>query len=162
MENIDPSRGCRHRAFRVVDSFSIMSGLNCPRVYERGRQDAGYGLMFGMREGNDSILYNFPVTADGSHSLWLVSSVTDFKLVIPWTRHTSIRTGYEALNQLAVEAQGRTIRTFVNGTQVGTVQAQDPVTGFIGVTVGISGMEAVFTNIRVTELPTPAATSYVR
>ena len=115
--------------------------------------------MFGKQDGNDSILYNFPVTADGFHSLWLISSVTDFKLLIPWARHMSVRTGYDALNRLAVEIQGRSIKTFVNGIQVGNVQAQAPVTGFIGFTVATPGMEVVFTNVRVIELLKPELTS---
>jgi hypothetical protein len=152
MENIDPSNGCRHSllgAGKLADNVRIELSARL----RKGRQDAGYGLMFGKREGNDSILYNFAVTADGFHSLWLISSVTDFKLLIPWTRHTSVRTGYDALNRLAVEIQGRSIRTFVNGIQVGTVRAQASVTGFIGFTVGTPGMEVAFTNVRVTELP---------
>ena len=70
-----------------------------------------------------------------------------------------VRTGYDALNRLAVEIQGRSIRTFVNGVQVGNVQAHAPVTGFIGFTVGMPGMEVVFTNVRVTEFPKPGVTT---
>ena len=158
MENIDRSNGCRH-GLLAAGKFADNVRIELSARQRKGRQDAGYGLMFGKREGNDSILYSLFVTADGFHSLWLISSVTDFKLLIPWTRHTSVRTGYEAVNQLAVEIQGRTIRTFVNGTQVGSVQAPAPVTGFIGFAVGTPGMEVVFTNVRVVELAKPEATS---
>ena len=73
VENIDPSKGCRH-SFPGAGKFSDNVRIELSARLRKGRQDAGYGLMFGMREGNDSILYNFPVTADGSHSLWLVSA----------------------------------------------------------------------------------------
>ena len=158
MENIDRSNGCRH-GLLAAGKFADNVRIELSARLRKGRQDAGYGLMFGKGEGNDSILYSLFVTADGFHSLWLISSVTDFKLLIPWTRHTSVRTGYEALNRLAVEIQGRSIKTFVNGIQVGNVQAQAPVTGFIGFTVGTPGMEVVFTNVRVVELAKPEATS---
>jgi hypothetical protein len=158
MENIDRSNGCRH-GLLAAGKFADNVRIELSARQRKGRQDAGYGLMFGKREGDDSILYSLFITADGFHSLWLISSVTDFKLLIPWTRHTSVRTGYEAANQLAVEIQGRTIRTFVNGTQVGSVQAPAPVTGFIGFAVGTPGMEVVFTNVRVVELAKPEATS---
>ena len=152
MENIDRSNGCLH-SLLAAGKFSDNVRIELSARLRKGRQDAGYGLMFGKQDTNNSILYNFPVTADGFHSLWWVSSLTDFKLLIPWTRHTSVRTGYDALNRLAVEIQGRSIRTLVNGIQVGNVQALAPVTGFIGFTVGTPGMEVVFTNVRVTELP---------
>ena len=158
MENIDRSNGCR-QGLLAAGKFADNVLIELSARLRKGRQDTGYGLMFGKREDNDSILYNFPVTADGFHSLWLVSSVTEFKLLIPWTRHTSVRTGYDALNRLAVEIQGRSIRTFVNGVQVGNVQAHAPVTGFIGFTVGMPGMEVVFTNVRVTEFPKPGVTT---
>ena len=158
MENIDRSNGCRH-SLPAAGKFSNNVRIELSARLRKGRQDAGYGLMFGKQDGNDSILYNFPVTADGFHSLWLISSVTDFKLLIPWARHMSVRTGYDALNRLAVEIQGRSIKTFVNGIPVGNVQAQAPVTGLIGFTVGTPGMEVVFTNVRVIELLKPELTS---
>ena len=158
MENIDRSNGCRH-SLPAAGKFSDNVRIELSARLRKGRQDGGYGLAFGGREGNDSIYYLFPVTAEGLHSLWLISSVTDFKLLIPWTRHTSIRTGYESLNRLAVEIQGRSIKTFVNGIQVGNVQAQAPVTGFIGFTVGTPGMEVVFTDVRVIKRLKPELTS---
>jgi hypothetical protein len=60
---------------------------------------------------------------------------------------------------MAVEVQGRTIRTYINDKHVGVVQAPAEPIGQIGFYLDLFGMEAVFSDLRVTEL---APASYSR
>jgi hypothetical protein len=149
VENIHQSSGC---GFRLSEAgkFSGNVRIELTAALRKGRQDSGYGLVFGMEEPGRSRFYTFYVTADGWYGLL---ANRDSKVLIQWTKHPSVRTGYNGSNNLIVEIQDRTIKVLINGIQVGVVQAPAAIVGSIELGTGWPGMEVIFTNVRVTELP---------
>jgi hypothetical protein len=149
VENIDPIAGC---GFHLSEAgkFSGNLRIELTAALRKGRQDGGYGLAFGSQGPGSSRFYNLHVSANGQYALL---ADMDSKPLIQWTKHPSVHTGYNASNNLIVEIQDRTIKVLINGTQVGVVQAPAAIVGSIALGTGWPGMEVIFTNVRVTELP---------
>ena len=116
----------------------------------RGDQNYGYGLVFGRAQDGRSY-YALTVNKDGYHTLSL-NQDAKWTPLLDWKQDPAIKAGYGSINRLAVEVQGRSIRVYVNDKRVGLVQAPAEVTGQIGFYLDLLGMEAVFSDLRVTEL----------
>lgn len=121
----------------------------------KGSKRSDYGLKFGAVLGQSSTYYTFGLDAEGRYQLaaWDGKS---WAFLLKRTKDAAVRSGYGAANQIAVEVAGRTIRCFVNGKSVGEAAAPIPAAGYMGFTLDEGGMEAVFSKLRITELPAAA------
>jgi hypothetical protein len=122
-----------------------------------GPQEAGFGLKFGQASNGD--YYIFQISANGGHKLLHFRATSADRRngqltdLYDWTNDNVVRRGYGAANRLAVEIQGTTIRTVLNGRRVGSAQAPGDVRGRIGFVVIRQKMEAVYKDLRVLSLP---------
>lgn len=119
----------------------------------RGPVDKGAGFKFGLpgRERGDEGFY-FMVDASGRYALWQYK--TSWLPLLARTVDGSIKTGYGAVNTLAVEVEAGTIRCFVNDRFVGSARVTDTTRGHIGLILEGPGLEGAFTNLRALELAT--------
>ena len=122
------------------------------RLRKGSREDA-FGLMFASRGGGDNRTFaTFGLTANGTYRVasW---SGGKWNYPVPPTATRSVKTEYGAPNTLAVELRDRSIVAYVNGRPVATAELAAEASGTLGLYVDQRGMEVLFTNLRVSELP---------
>ena len=121
----------------------------------RGNPNGTFGLKFGRVAEDNRLFQTFTVSAAGTYDLALNDG--DWRVLIPRTPDAVVQPGLGALNRLAVEIRGgRSIRCFVNDKLVGSAVSPREVHGHIGLYLDEVGMEAVFTDLRVIDLNSPA------
>jgi serine/threonine protein kinase len=125
-----------------------------------GPQDWGFGLKFGVPARGSRDFYFFEIAANGGHKLTQFRAIQTerqgagrFTDLYPWRNDNVVRRGYGAANRLAVEIQGSTIHTILNGRRVGSARAPGELRGHMGFAVMQKGMEVVFKDLRVFALP---------
>ena len=118
----------------------------------RGPQDYGFGLKFGVPNRNNEEFYFYEISANGGHKLQHYLRGQWINLY-DWKNDGVVQKGYGAANRLAVEIQGTTISTMLNGQRVGSAVAPAEVRGYVGFYVWQPGMQAVFNDLRVLGLP---------
>jgi hypothetical protein len=72
---------------------------------------------------------------------------------VPPTFSPSVKTDYGAPNTLAVELRERSVVAYINGRPVATAELPGDAGGALGLYVDQRGMEVLFSNLRVSELP---------
>jgi hypothetical protein len=114
-----------------------------------GPQDEGAGIKFGMATKETALeAFNFTLDATGRYSLWHKKG--QWNALIDRTRDATAANN--ALNTLAVEIAGTTIRCYLNGRLVGSAVAPEAPQGYIGFFIDAPGVEVAFSNLRVLEL----------
>lgn len=119
----------------------------------KGTREGAFGLMFGSRGGVDHRTFaTFGLTANGTYRVasW---SGAKWSYPVPPTATRSVKTEYGAPNTLAVELHERSIVAYVNGRPVATAELPTEASGTLGLYVDQRGMEVLFSNLRVSELP---------
>jgi hypothetical protein len=102
-------------------------------------------LLFGLAP--DGTYYALQVGTRGFVRLVRWDGV--FRDLAPWKQDGAIRTGLGAVNQLAVDIGGRSLRAYVNGKEVAVAQAPTVVTGRFGLLLNSTGMRAVVARARI-------------
>jgi hypothetical protein len=109
--------------------------------------------MFASRGGPDNRTFaTLGLTANGTYRVasW---SGGKWSYPVPPTVSRSVRTEYGAPNAMAVELRDRSIVAYVNGRPVATAELPTEASGTLGLYVDQRGMEVLFNNLRVSELP---------
>lgn len=127
-----------------------------------GPSASEFGLAFRYNDAENFYLY--AVTGEGSYSLWKLVA-NEWEAVVDWTETEALLTDAEAVNRLAVLAQGPTITLLANDTVL--TQAEDDTfsAGRIALAVGTfdeAGAVVAFDNFDLWEiqtLPTPTPTA---
>ncbi len=122
------------------------------RLRKGSREDA-FGLMFASRGGADNRTFaTLGLTANGTYRVasW---SGGKWSYPVPLTVSRSVKTEYGAPNAMAVELRDRSIVAYVNGRPVATAELAAEASGTLGLYVDQRGMEVLFTNLRVSDLP---------
>ena len=150
VENVPPPGSCEFDLLRA-GSFRGNVRIEVSARLRRGDLNGGYGLKFGNASPDGRHYFTFVLSGTGGYALseWTGS----WNDRIPGTLDPSVRKGYGASNHLAVEIRGRAIQCYVNGKYVGYYDAADEVRGPLGLNLDVVGMEAVFSDLRVVELP---------
>src|SRR5216683_1874256 len=119
----------------------------------KGTREGAFGLMFASRGGGDNRTFaTFGLTANGTYRVasWIGGK---WNYPVPPTATRSVKTEYGAPNTVAVELRDRSIVAYVNGRPVATAELAAEASGTLGLYVDQRGMEVLFTNLRVSELP---------
>ncbi len=154
VEDVPPPGTCE---FDLVQAgyFNDSVRIEVSAKLRKGDQGATFGLKFGRSAPDNNLFYTFTVSANGTYDLAMNNG--DWRSLISRTDDSVVRKGYGASNRIAVEVRGRAIRCFVNDKFVGSATSPADVRGNVGFYLDMMGMEAVFTELRVMELPTASA-----
>ncbi|HKW92314.1 MAG TPA: hypothetical protein VJX92_10470 [Methylomirabilota bacterium] len=151
VENIAPSAPCLLGPVRT-ERFPASVRIELSARQRKGTREGAYGLMFGSRGSADGRTFStLGLTANGTYRV--ASWSGKWVYPVPPTASRSVKTDYGALNMLAVEVRDRSVVAYVNGRPVATAELTVEAAGTLGLYVDQRGMEVLFTNIRVTELP---------
>ena len=127
-----------------------------------GPSASEFGLAFRYNDAENFYLY--AVTGEGSYSLWKLVA-NEWEAVVDWTETEALQTDAEAINRLAVLAQGTTITLLANDTVLTQVEDDTFSAGRIALAVGTfdeAGAVVAFDNLDLWEikaLPTPTPTA---
>ena len=119
----------------------------------KGSRENPFGIMFASRGGPDNRTFaTFGLTANGTYRVasW---SGGKWSYPVPPTVSRSVKTEYGAPNAMAVELRDRSIVAYVNGRPVATAELPAEASGTLGLYVDQRGMEVLFSNLRVSDLP---------
>jgi hypothetical protein len=119
----------------------------------KGSRENPFGIMFASRGGPDNRTFaTFGLTANGTYRVasWAGGK---WSYPVPPTFSRSVKTDYGAPNTIAVELRDRSIVAYVNGRPVATAELAAEAGGTLGLYVDQRGMEVLFSNLRVSELP---------
>lgn len=112
-----------------------------------------YGLMF--RVQNPSNYYAFQIDCDGRYRL--MRYVDDASTaIVDWTPSSAIQRGTQAINTLAVTAQGDSFLLAINGTPLTTAADGAFASGRFGLMVGANitqNFTVVFDNLQANKVP---------
>lgn len=139
--------------FRGAGEFGDNVRIELTARLRKGDSGRAFGLMFGW---SATEYYAASAFGDGRFNLAWNRGGRWTQLISP-TRNPAVRSGLGVTNRLAVEIQDRVVRLFVNDRQVGSIQVTSDPRGGVGFYLDESGMEAVFSDLRVIELAAPKA-----
>lgn len=134
-------------------AFPAGSRIEVTARLRKGTREGAFGLMFASRGGPDNRTFaTLGLTANGTYRVasW---SGGKWSYPVPPTVSRSVRTEYGAPNAMAVELRDRSIVAYVNGRPVATAELPTEASGTLGLYVDQRGMEVLFNNLRVSELP---------
>lgn len=118
----------------------------------KGTREGAFGLMFASRGAPDARTFaTLGLTANGTYRV--ASWTGKWAYPVPPTATRSVKTEYGGLNTLAVEVRDKSIVAYVNGRPVATAELAAEGSGTLGLYVDQRGMEVVFSQLRVIELP---------
>jgi hypothetical protein len=152
VENIAASAPCLLGPVRP-EAFPAGVRIEVTARLRKGTREGAFGLMFASRGGGDNRTFaTFGLTANGTYRVasW---SGGKWNYPVPPTATRSVKTEYGAPNTVAVELRDRSIVAYVNGRPVATAELAAEASGTLGLYVDQRGMEVLFTNLRVSELP---------
>lgn len=152
VENIAASAPCLLGPVRP-EAFPAGVRIEVTARLRKGSREGAFGLMFASRGGADNRTFaTFGLTANGTYRVasW---SGGKWNYPVPPTATRSVKTEYGAPNTLAVELRDRSIVAYVNGRPAATAELAAEASGTLGLYVDQRGMEVLFTNLRVSELP---------
>lgn len=151
IENIAAAAPCLLGPVRP-ESFPAGVRIEVSARLRKGTREGAFGLMFASRGGSDNRTFaTLGLTANGTYRVASWSGKWSYP--VPPTATRSIKTEYGALNTLAVELRDRSIVAYVNGRPVATAELAAEASGTLGFYVDQRGMEVVFSDLRVSELP---------
>ena len=116
---------------------------------------AAYGIRLIEAKPDDPdspLSYHAAIVGVDDFEIVETRSLTSRALSKPFAENI-IRAGAGASNALAVEVAGRSLTWLLNGQNLGTVTAGEALSGSLSVYVKGRGMQVVFRNLRVAELP---------
>ncbi len=151
VENIAASAPCLLGPVRA-EPFPASVRIELSARQRKGTREGAYGLMFGSRGAAEARTFStLGLTANGTYRV--ASWSGKWVYPVPPTASRSVKTDYGALNHLAVEVRDRSVVAYVNGRPVATAELTVEAAGTLGLYVDQRGMEVLFSNIRVIELP---------
>jgi hypothetical protein len=115
-----------------------------------GPADGTYGIIF--RQQDNYNFYEFDISADGYYALIRFAD-GQWQPIVDWTPTNVIQQG-RSLNRLRVDAVGNTIRVYVNGQLLASVNDPSFRSGDIALVAGtddVAGTHVAFDNLKVTE-----------
>ena len=116
-----------------------------------GEPPKGFGFRFGMPKPNNAG-FLFRIDMAGRYGL-LQHDGGKWAVLITPQKSPAILTNDGAVNKIAVEVEGQTIRCYVNDTLVGTAAAPVTTEGQVALYVNAAGTSVAFSHLRVLELP---------
>jgi len=152
VENIAAAAPCllgpvRPEAFPPVVRIEVTARLR------KGTREGAFGIMFASRGGPENRTFaTLGLTANGTYRVGSWSG-GKWAYPVPPTASRSVKTEYGAPNTLGVELRERSIVAYVNGRPVATAELPAEAGGTLGLYVDQRGMEVLFSNLRVSELP---------
>ncbi len=149
LEDVAPEGTCEF-TLANVGSLPANVRIEVSAALRKGSPRSAFGLKFGKSLPDNRFFYTFTVNADGAYRLSLWNG--EWRSPIDLTVDPVLNKGYGAVNRLAVEIRGRTIRCFVNEKLVGSSVSTEDVRGETGLFIARAGMEVVFSRLRVLEL----------
>ncbi|MEX2222681.1 MAG: hypothetical protein WEG40_12870 [Candidatus Rokuibacteriota bacterium] len=151
VENIAVSAPCLLGPVRP-EVFPAGVRIEVTARLRKGTREGAFGLMFAGRGGPDNRTFaTFAVTANGTYRMASWSGKWNYP--VPPTASRSVKTEYGTPNTLAVELRDKSIVAYVNGRPVATAELTAEAAGTVGLYVDQRGMEVLFSNLRVSELP---------
>jgi hypothetical protein len=147
VESIAPGAPCLLGPVRP-EAFPAGVRIEVTARLRKGTREGAFGIMFANRGGTFA---TFALTANGTYRIANWSGKWSYP--VPWTPTPSVKTEYGAPNTLAVELRERSVVAYVNGRPVATAELPGEASGTLGLYVDQRGMEVLFSNLRVTELP---------
>ena len=152
VENIGSAVPCLLGPVRA-ESFPANVRIEVSARQRKGTREGAFGLMFGGRGSSttDRTFATFGLTANGTYRMASWSGKWTYP--VPPTATRNVKTEYGALNTLAVEVRDRSVVAYVNGRPVATAELGAEAAGTLGLYVDQRGMEVVFSQLRVIELP---------
>lgn len=100
---------------------------------DSGAVETESGIIF--RFVDEDNFYFFPITGDGSFSLWKLAD-DEWQELLPWTENAAIDSTEGAINRLSVLAEGDTFSLLINDEVVGQAQDDAFAAGKVGLAVG--------------------------
>jgi len=152
VENIAPAAPCLLGPVRP-EVFPARVRIEVTARLRKGSREGAFGVMFASRGGADNRTFaTLGLTANGTYRVasW---SGGKWSYPVPPTASPSVRTDHGTPNTLAVELRDRSVVAYVNGRPVATADLPDEARGTLGLFVDQRGMEVLFSNLRVSELP---------
>jgi hypothetical protein len=152
VENIAAAAPCLLGPVRP-EVFPARVRIEVTARLRRGTREGAFGIMFASRGGPDNRTFaTLGLTANGTYRVasWGAGKWT---YPVPPTASRSVKTEYGAPNTLAVELRDRSIVAYVNGRPVATAELAAEASGTLGLYVDQRGMEVLFSDLRVSELP---------
>ena len=151
VENIAPAAPCLLGPVRP-EVFPASVRVEVSARQRKGTREGAFGLMFASRGAADARTFaTLGLTANGTYRV--ASWAGKWAYPVPPTATRSVKTEYGALNTLAVELRDKSIVAYVNGRPVATAELPTEASGTLGLYVDQRGMEVVFSQLRVVELP---------
>ncbi len=147
--NVGPEGTCEITLDKV-GTLPANARMEVSVALRKGSPRSSFGLKFGRPAQDNNLFYTFTLNADGSYRLSQLNQA--WRYPIDWTNDPVVKKGYGAINRLAVEIYGRTIRCYINDKLVGATAVTTDLRGDAGLFLARPGMEAVFSNLRVFEL----------
>jgi hypothetical protein len=137
---------------------------------QKGTTESIFGIYFGEAAGTSHPHFHLNITAKGQFDVEFVTvggkavpatlttaeipAVPDTRAIpFSWRDDASIQKGIGAQNTLAVEISGARAHFFINEKDVGSILAPKPIEGHMGFSMSGFGGEAVFSSLRVTNIP---------
>lgn len=133
-----------------------------------GPENSEFGLIFRYQDNVNFYFFALSPLDPGSFSLWK-NVAGDWTKLVDWSNSTALNTGKDAINRLAVLAEGPTITLLINETAVAQVDDETFTGGQVGLAAGTfdePGAEVIFDNVDLwvlseAEAATPVPTSEV-
>jgi hypothetical protein len=147
VESIAPATPCLLGPVRP-EAFPAGVRIEVTARLRKGSREGAFGIMFANRGGTFA---TFALTANGTYRIANWSGRWGYP--VPWTPSRSVKTEYGAPNTLAVDLRERSIVAYVNARPVATAELPTEASGTLGLYVDQRGMEVLFSNLRVSELP---------
>ena len=152
VENIAAAAPCLLGPVRP-EAFPAGVRIEVTARLRKGTREGAFGIMFASRGGPDNRTFaTLGLTANGTYRVasW---SGGKWTYPVPPTASRSVKTEYGAPNTLAVDLRERSIVAYVNARPVATAELPTEASGTLGLYVDQRGMEVLFSNLRVSELP---------
>jgi len=120
--------------------------------YVAGPEDNSFGISFRQQDNGDMYIYS--ASTDGYFRLVKLEG-GEFISIVDWTQTAVVETGPDAVNRIAVLADGASITLFINDQVVDEVEDTSFTSGWLGLSAsapGEGGIEVAFDDMRVWDL----------
>jgi hypothetical protein len=149
VEAVSPMRGFCDLPLIKVGTLPSHVRVEVLVKLRSGPLDRSFGVFFGRDGPINRAMYLAAI--DGQGTFQLAHRVQTWQRLTRLLIHEPIRKGLGVWNKLTLEVRGQTMRGYVNGELTGTATAPSLVRGQAGFYLDLTGMVAVFRDLRVTE-----------
>lgn len=161
--NIGDDMSCQFNVYEA-GYFANNVSVEVSAALVRGSTESGFGIKFGNANADNTHYYYFAINANGGYRMSLRSDGRWHELM-DFYAGDKVNRGLGQWNRLRVDLNGRDAQVYVNGQWVAGTQLSTMPIGRVGFYLNDPGMEVVFRDLRVSELPnavpTDAASSFV-